>query len=303
MSHDFFFSLNCEIKKEEMDNQRIDKVLDFILSVRKALFISLVVIIVGLFVRSYVNDIKYEVKFLEDNLARVMKSIENTSLLQMKKIGNEQAHIEFKDWSDQQMLMVKGEIQKLRDNVKSVKLHSGIKDEELTRYDLALESSGGRVVSVHQTKLMNDCSPWKVLLGACHRRYPPEKAIQSSNEPGQCFCFKGTEGAFTIRMSCEAILDAVTLEHIPRNLSPTSEISSAPKKFELTGYKNIDDEKGIEYGTFEFDPKVMHKQVYSVSKSSIEKVKYVKMTVLENHGDKTQTCIYRLQLHGFVEKC
>lgn len=281
----------------------MERIYDTLLATRKTLFFALIIIIAGLFVKSHMNDIRYEVKYLEESYAKVLNKLENASLVKTRKVNDEKLYLEFKDWSDQQLNMIQREIKKLRDNVESAAIHSGVSDEKLTRYDLALESSGGRVVSFHKTQLVDDCSPIQLLLGGCHRRHPPEKAIQSSTEPGQCFCFKGEQGDFTIRLGCEAVVDAATLEHIPRRLSPTQDILSAPKKFKLTGFKRIDDEYGIEYGTFEFDPTHIHKQIYSIAKLSSEKVRYVKMSILENHGDKTQTCVYRIQLHGFVEKC
>lgn len=290
-----------------MDNlrnrQTIEKIQDTLINTRKTLFYILLILIAGLFIRAHMNELRFDLKYLERNYAILLKRLENTSLLDAKLPNEEKLFLEFQEWSDQQMKMIQRDIHLLKDNVKSVKFQNGIDNEELTRYDLALGSAGGRVVSVHETRLMDDCSPAKILLGACHRRNPPEKVIEASNNPGQCFCFKGTEGSFTIRLSCEALLEGATLEHIPRKLSPTSDLSSAPKKFKLTGYKKIDDAVGIEYGTFEFNPTDMHKRFYSMQKLSAEKVKYVKMTILENHGDETQTCIYRIQIHGFVEKC
>lgn len=284
-----------------MENLTIDKVLEYLQGIRKGLVITLVVIIGCLFARTCLNDIKYDVTYLEERFSKIMNDLENKSLLDPKLIV-ERDQIEFREWSDKQMELIQREIEKLHDNVKSVKIHKKFKDEGLTRYDLALASSGGRVASVHDTQLLDYCSPIRVLLGACHRRNPPEKVLQSSNEPGQCFCFKGSEGAFTIRMSYEAVLDGATLEHIPRSLSPTNDISSAPKKFRLTGMQKIDDEHGIDFGTFEFDPTVIPKQVYTLQNKSYEKIRYVRVDILENHGDESQTCLYRLQLHGFVEK-
>lgn len=49
--------------------------------------------------------------------------------------------------------------------------------------------------------------------------------------PGNCWAFQGPQGFAVIRLSARIHPTAVTLEHVPKSLSPNSTISSAPKDF------------------------------------------------------------------------
>lgn len=51
--------------------------------------------------------------------------------------------------------------------------------------------------------------------------------------PGECWAIKGTTGAVVIRLLGKVLVTGVSLEHIPKTLSPTGEISSAPKEFSV----------------------------------------------------------------------
>lgn len=49
--------------------------------------------------------------------------------------------------------------------------------------------------------------------------------------PGNCWAFKGSQGYLVVRLSMTICPTAFTLEHIPKALSPTGSITSAPKDF------------------------------------------------------------------------
>lgn len=223
--------------------------------------------------------------------------------MKINGVGDYPKQYEFKEWSQIEMEKISREMQSLKDNIKKSRSHSGITEAEDTRFDLALRSAGGRIASIHKTRLLDECSVLTVLFGACHRRNPPEKVIEGSIKPGQCFCFHGKKGEFTIEMGCEAVLDGVTVEHIAKSMTPTNDISDAPKVFTLTGLKDLHDEKGFNFGTFEFDPTVKSKKSFTLPIKSEEKFKFIKVSVSDNHGNADLTCMYRIQLHGFVESC
>lgn len=49
--------------------------------------------------------------------------------------------------------------------------------------------------------------------------------------PGHCWAFKGSHGGAVIKLLGKVQVNAVSLEHISENVSPTGEVSSAPKEF------------------------------------------------------------------------
>lgn len=102
------------------------------------------------------------------------------------------------------------------------------------RYDFALESVGGSIVSYHNTKLLYDCSSYFLLLGKCNKISPPEKAIQSTVIPGEAFCFEGNQGSITIKLSCDVFIDSITIDHVERPMTPKFNFSDAPKSFSVT---------------------------------------------------------------------
>lgn len=49
--------------------------------------------------------------------------------------------------------------------------------------------------------------------------------------PGNCWAFKGSQGYLVIRLSLRILPTSFCVEHIPKALSPTGNITSAPRNF------------------------------------------------------------------------
>ncbi|NWU72877.1 SUN1 protein, partial [Pterocles burchelli] len=49
--------------------------------------------------------------------------------------------------------------------------------------------------------------------------------------PGNRWAFKGSQGYLVIRLAAKIYPTAFTVEHIPKTLSPTGTIASAPRDF------------------------------------------------------------------------
>lgn len=54
---------------------------------------------------------------------------------------------------------------------------------------------------------------------------------QPDVHPGNCWAFKGSTGYLVIRLCVKIVPTAFSLEHIPKALSPTGNITSAPRNF------------------------------------------------------------------------
>ena len=56
---------------------------------------------------------------------------------------------------------------------------------------------------------------------------PPQPEVQ----PGTCWAMDTTQGYVTIQLAMPVIIESVSLEHIPKSLSPLGRLDSAPKEF------------------------------------------------------------------------
>ena len=55
--------------------------------------------------------------------------------------------------------------------------------------------------------------------------------VQPEVHPGQCWAFKGESGYIVIQLSVPVRPTGFSLEHIPKSLSMTGSIDSAPRDF------------------------------------------------------------------------
>lgn len=101
--------------------------------------------------------------------------------------------------------------------------------------DLALYNSGGRIAGTgRDTELFYSCRLiWK-LFGCPYKKQGPGKVIQALMHPEECFRFKGKQGSVYIRLRKPATVDSVTIEHLPRKMSLTGEVTSAPRNFSVS---------------------------------------------------------------------
>ncbi|KAF2893224.1 hypothetical protein ILUMI_12943 [Ignelater luminosus] len=102
--------------------------------------------------------------------------------------------------------------------------------------DFALESAGGSIVSCSRdTQPYNPASGLTTLFGIpiCYKSNGPRSIIQPTVLPGECWAFKGTSGAVTIKLLGPVFINGVSLEHISKAISPSGEIDSAPKEFSI----------------------------------------------------------------------
>ncbi|KAJ0060569.1 hypothetical protein NL108_016018, partial [Boleophthalmus pectinirostris] len=75
----------------------------------------------------------------------------------------------------------------------------------------------------------------------------------SDVQPGDCWPFRGSSGILVLRLSSRVLPSAFSLEHLPKNLSPTGSIHSAPKDFTVYDEDDDEEEEGKLLGTFQYD--------------------------------------------------
>ena len=65
--------------------------------------------------------------------------------------------------------------------------------------------------------------------------------LKGQIQPGNCWAFKGSRGDLFIKLAAKITPKSFSLEHIPKELSLTGNIDSAPQNFTVYGYVNKDD--------------------------------------------------------------
>ncbi|NWS65178.1 SUN3 protein, partial [Chunga burmeisteri] len=63
---------------------------------------------------------------------------------------------------------------------------------------------------------------------------PPEAVLQPPSAPGTCWAFQGSWGHMVIRLPEQIWPTAFTIWHISEAISPSGEVSSAPKEFAVS---------------------------------------------------------------------
>lgn len=119
-----------------------------------------------------------------------------------------------------------------RDVDKKIEILQNFELDKTGRADLASKAAGGKIAGIGaETQLFYSCNVFMKLLNCPTRIYGPEKVIESSTQPGQCFCFLGQKGSVILRLAGSAVVDAMTVEHIPKQMSPKGGVREAPKHF------------------------------------------------------------------------
>ncbi|XP_076841143.1 SUN domain-containing protein 2 isoform X2 [Brachyhypopomus gauderio] len=169
--------------------------------------------------------------------------------------------------------------------------------------DYALESAGASVISTRCSETYRTRSACLSLFGIplWYHSETPRTVTQPEVYPGKCWAFRGSEGFLVISLSYPVRITHVSLEHIPRVLSPTGHIDSAPKDFAVYGM-TYENEEGKLLGTFTYDQDGEPIQTYQLLESPSEVYRLVELRVLSNWGNLEYTCIYRFRVHGLNEE-
>ncbi|XP_023186408.1 SUN domain-containing protein 5-like [Xiphophorus maculatus] len=102
--------------------------------------------------------------------------------------------------------------------------------------NFALESQGARLVHTMTSGAFESNRPCR-FFGMPLQEEPigPNIVIQGRTHlnPGQCWAFAGFPGRLSVQLSHKATVTHVSLGHIPKIISPSSRISSAPREFSV----------------------------------------------------------------------
>ncbi|XP_022908769.1 SUN domain-containing protein 1-like isoform X2 [Onthophagus taurus] len=167
--------------------------------------------------------------------------------------------------------------------------------------DFALESAGGSIVTIKDTENYPIGESVRFLgVPLCPASNGARTMIQPGNLPGECWAFKGSKGVAIIRLLGKVRVTSVSLEHIQKSMSPSGEITTAPKDFSITGLKCINQKEGLLLGKFTYNSNGPPIQEFKVA-SSQNAFNFIEFKVHSNHGNPDFTCVYRLRIHGELE--
>ncbi|XP_075383755.1 SUN domain-containing protein 1 isoform X3 [Tenrec ecaudatus] len=166
--------------------------------------------------------------------------------------------------------------------------------------DFALESGGGSVLSTRCSETYETKTALLSLFGVplWYFSQSPRVVIQPDIHPGNCWAFRGAQGYLVVRLSMAVHPTAFTLEHIPKALSPTGNITSAPKDFAVYGLESEYQEEGLLLGQFTYDQDGESLQMFHVLKRPERAFQIVELRILSNWGHLEYTCLYRFRVHG-----
>ncbi len=90
-----------------------------------------------------------------------------------------------------------------------------------------------------------------------------------------------------------------SMEHIPKSMSPSGQIDSAPKEFEVYGYVESEQEENpVLFGRFTYEIDNSPIQFFSVQNYTNQTVRFIEVKIISNHGNMNYTCLYRFRVHG-----
>ncbi|XP_030402310.1 SUN domain-containing protein 2 [Gopherus evgoodei] len=166
--------------------------------------------------------------------------------------------------------------------------------------DYALESGGASVISTRCSETYETKTALLSLFGIplWYHSQSPRVILQPDVNPGNCWAFRGSQGFAVIRLSSHIRPTAVTLEHVPKALSPQDTIPSAPKDFAIFGLDEEGQQEGIILGQFTYDQDGDPIQTFRLEGEDVGTFQVVELRILSNWGHPEYTCIYRFRVHG-----
>ncbi|KAK6170633.1 hypothetical protein SNE40_018983 [Patella caerulea] len=166
--------------------------------------------------------------------------------------------------------------------------------------DYALESAGGSVLSTRCSETYYPKTALVSIFGIpmYYSSNSPRTVLQPDVNPGECWPFKGNKGYIVIQLVRPITPTGFTLEHIPKSLSNTGDIKSAPKDFAVYGLENESSDAAILLGNYTYNDNGPSVQFFPVKRPNPSVYRLVELRILDNYGHLEFTCIYRFRVHG-----
>ncbi|KAF5916811.1 hypothetical protein HPG69_012170 [Diceros bicornis minor] len=197
-----------------------------------------------------------------------------------------------------------------------VQNHTGVIDEEMSNLvnyvlkklredqvqmaDYALKSAGASIIEAGTSESYknNKAKLYWHGIGFLNYEMPPDIILQPDVHPGKCWAFPGSQGHALIKLARKIIPTAVTMEHISEKVSPSGDISSAPKEFSVYGISKQCEGEEIFLGQFVYNRTGTTVQTFELQHEVSASLLCVKLKILSNWGHLKYTCLYRFRVHG-----
>ncbi|XP_032730822.1 SUN domain-containing protein 3 [Lontra canadensis] len=175
-----------------------------------------------------------------------------------------------------------------------------LREDQVQMADYALKSAGASVVEAGTSESYknNKAKLYWHGIGFLTYEMPPDIILQPDVHPGKCWAFPGSQGHALIKLARRITPTAITMEHISEKVSPSGNISSAPKEFSVHGISKLCDGEEIFLGQFIYDKTGSTVQTFELQRDVSESLLCVKLKILSNWGHPTYTCVYRFRVHG-----
>ncbi|XP_072217364.1 SUN domain-containing protein 2-like [Excalfactoria chinensis] len=125
---------------------------------------------------------------------------------------------------------------------------------------------------------------------------PPETLLQPDVSAGSCWAFQGSRGHAVIQLPENIWPTAVTMWHVSKAVSPSGDVSSAPRDFAILGVDENENETLL--GSFIYDVDGEIAQTFHVQEEPLHAYQRIKVEVQSNWGNMEYTCVYRVEIHG-----
>ncbi|EDW88090.1 SUN domain-containing protein 3 [Drosophila yakuba] len=165
------------------------------------------------------------------------------------------------------------------------------------RINYASEDLGARIINV-KAKPIGGTNFIKRLLGLDFSANPPVNMIRAGLSPGACFGFNGHQANVTLHLAKTIIVEAISLTHVAREMTPSLCVKSAPKNFDVYGLR-ADNSKRELLGQWSYD-NAANRRTQSYSVRSEYFYRNLAFSFNSNHGANS-TCIYRVEVYGRLQ--
>ncbi|XP_047619556.1 SUN domain-containing protein 3 [Phacochoerus africanus] len=175
-----------------------------------------------------------------------------------------------------------------------------LREDQVQMADYALKSAGASVIEAGTSESYknNKAKLYWHGIGFLNYEMPPDIILQPDVHPGKCWAFPGSQGHALIKLARTIIPTAVTMEHISEKVSPSGNISSAPKEFSVYGISKQCEGEEIFLGQFIYNKTGTTVQTFTLQHEVSEFLLCVKLKILSNWGHPKYSCLYRFRVHG-----
>ncbi|KAM6156930.1 SUN domain-containing protein 3 [Erethizon dorsatum] len=175
-----------------------------------------------------------------------------------------------------------------------------LREDQVQMADYALKSAGASIVEseTSESYTNNKTKLYWHGIGFLNHEMPPDIILQPDVHPGKCWAFPGSQGHILIRLARKIIPMSVTMEHISEKVSPSGNISSAPKEFSVHGLMKRCEGEEIFLGRFIYNKTEPTIQTFDLQREISESLLCVRLKILSNWGHPHYTCLYRFRVHG-----